>query len=741
MQYYAHSLPDTPPSEWQPLEDHLYAVADKAREFAEGFGFGDWAYLAGLWHDLGKYSLDFQQKVLGSNSEGYRDGHVAEKRGRVDHSSAGAQWADAQETWHVASRFISYAIAGHHAGLPDYESDNNACLIERLKKRIPATAPPIEIASPPYAASPSLPAWNETGKEGYFSFSFAIRMIFSCLVDADCLDTESFCDREKHSIRNGFPSAVELKDALERRLAKFDTAEKTTVNKVRQAVSSACRLGAKMEPGFFSLTVPTGGGKTLASMRFALHHALKYEKRRVIYAIPYTSIIEQTVGVFRDVFGEEVVVEHHSRVEANDAHETTRTRLAVENWEAPVVVTTNVQFFESLFADRTSRCRKLHNIAGSVIILDEAQMLPISLLIPTLAALKELVAHYGCSVVLCTATQPALVAGDHLPRGLQNVREIIPEPRVHFNALKRVRIHAIGRIDWVELTDRLAGHDHVLCIVNSRRDAQEIYAALLHKTERRACFYLTTYLCPKHRDAVFEEIKRRLRDGEPCRIVSTQLIEAGVDIDLPVVFRAVAGIDSILQAAGRCNRHGTPGRLGEVFVFEGERPAPQGLLRQTARIGAEFLGEENDITEFDAITRYFARLYQYQDANLDARDLMKLLEHDGAQSLRFQFREIAERYKLITSEDVPIVIRYDKKAEELIQTLRYAPSPRAIVRLLQPYIVTVPQNVARTLAQRGDVYLVADLIYVLERKDLYEKDGAGFVMREFADMEPAGLTW
>lgn len=735
---FAHSIADGPRSEWQPLEEHLRAVAEYAASFGSTVGLHDWCYLAGLWHDLGKYSPDFQNYILrASTSEDVDNAHIEGGAGRVDHSTAGAKWAASHKHLGIASRLLSYPIVGHHGGLPDFEPPNGTGLRTRLHKDIPRYEAPEEILFPDVLSPPATPSWLNGARRG-FTLSFAVRMVFSCLVDADFLDTERFYNPDSADSRGRLPTVTELVTHLETALRGFDKLPRTTVNRVRDEVSRSAIERAKELPGFFSLTVPTGGGKTLSSVRFALNHARHHGKGRVIYGIPYTSIIEQTAETFRRIFGEESVVEHHSNVEPDPDGETSHSRLAAENWDAPLVVTTNVQLFESLFSNRTSRCRKLHNIANSVIVLDEAQMLPVSLLLPTLAALCELVDHYGCTVLLCSATQPALRAGDHLREGLEEVREIVPDPVSNFERLRRVRFEFLGKVDAGELGARLAEHSQVLCVVNSRREAQETYLALAAVGD---AFYLSTYLCPAHRAQVFEKIRARLRDGRPCRVVSTQLIEAGVDIDFPVVFRAAAGIDSIAQAAGRCNRNGQLNELGAVYLFEGERPAPPGFLRRTAQLGAEILATDVDPLHPDTVARYFKRLYRYEGDGLDARNILTdLIERDEAFSLQFPFEEIAERYKLISSEQVAVVVRFDGTVPRLLSELEFGGAPRRTLRKLQPYTISIPKRIASELQARGDVRVVADVIAVLERKDLYDATAMGFFMKEFADMDQEALV-
>ncbi|TFH41084.1 MAG: CRISPR-associated helicase Cas3', partial [Lysobacterales bacterium] len=538
----AHLLHNDPTGKAQTVEEHLIGVAELARGFCRGFAWSDWAYQAGLWHDLGKYSDEFQQLIRG-------------KRIRVDHSTAGAQHAS--KTLRDPGRLLAYAIAGHHAGLPNGDSNDGSDLTHRLAKEVPAIphCPASLLDARPL--SPLACPLNRPRRA--FSLAFFARMIYSCLVDADFLDTERFMVSETSEQRGRYPQLAEVNEKLTAHLAALSARAEGSVNQHRAAVLQQCLAAAELEPGLFSLTVPTGGGKTLSSLAFALRHALKHGMDRVIYVIPYTSIIEQNATVFRSVVGDDAVLEHHSSFDPQQnedddvSPEAMRARLSTENWDAPLVVTTSVQFFESLFACRSSRCRKLHSILNSVVILDEAQMLPVNLLRPCIEVLRELTLYYRTTVVLCTATQPALSTSPTFRNGLDGVREIIAKPEELYKALKRVSISDIGKLQDAELVERLRGHEQVLCVVNTRGHARKLYELLAGAP---GLYHLSASMCPAHRSIKFAEIRSALAAKKPCRVISTQLVEAGVDIDFPVVYRAMAGIDSIAQAAGRCNREG-----------------------------------------------------------------------------------------------------------------------------------------------------------------------------------------
>ncbi len=431
----------------------------------------------------------------------------------------------------------------------------------------------------------------------------------------------------------------------------------------------------------------------------------------MIYAIPYTSIIEQNANVFRDAVGTDAVLEHHSAFDSDS--EDQWARLATENWDAPLIVTTNVQFFESFFASRSSACRKLHNVARSVIILDEVQTLPVGLLQACLGLLQELASSYGCTIVLCTATQPAIEWREEFPIGIKGVTPIISNPASVFDALQRVAFQQRGRLADENLAREVALHNQVLCIVNTRRHAHDLYH-LVGRADGN--FHLSALMCPAHRACVLSRIRDRLKAGEDCRVVSTQLIEAGVDVDFPVVYRAMAGLDSVAQAAGRCNREGLVAR-GLTVVFEPETAIPAGHLRQSAQAAMEILPDVTDLLSPQSIEKYF-RLFYWQ--RKDEWDRLQVVRRLGAgyASLDFPFRSIAEDFQFIRDGMSPVIIAFDDAARREIDTLRYAPvPPGGIDRRLQRYVVTVPRHVRDTLP----VEVFHERFYVLADPGLYDE--------------------
>ncbi|MGE5560666.1 MAG: CRISPR-associated helicase Cas3' [Chloroflexota bacterium] len=707
VDYYAHSV-GTDKRDWQTLRDHLSEVARLSGDFAAPFGGTTYGRAAGFLHDLGKYSAEFQRRLDGAPL-------------RVDHSTAGAQ--EAQRLYGEAiGTLISYVVAGHHAGLPDYGTvADEASLAARLARGdLPDYHAYGQDQLPfPSRAELALPV-RPLQSQPYFSVQFFARMLYSCLVDADFLDTERALDAGKHAKRSGYPEIETLRDRLELYLdSKFAGAPDTAVNRERAAILRASRERAADEPGLFSLTVPTGGGKTLSSLAFALHHAARHGLRRVIYAIPFTSIIEQNADVFRAALGDEAVVEHHSNFQhpregdEDWNEESARLSLATENWDAPLIVTTNVQFFESLFANRSSRCRKLHNLVRSVIILDEAQMIPTDLLRPCLAALWELVQNYGATVVLCTATQPALKG--LLPPGSQ-VREIAPDPPRLFEVLRRTRVARLGAYDDDTLAARIADERQALCIVNTRAHARDLYSLLRDKCE---AIHLSARMCPRHRAEVLSTVRQALKNDSPCRVVSTQLIEAGVDVDFPVVFRAATGLDSLAQAAGRCNREGLLS-CGQVFLFEPVGRPLRGWFQRTATVAQMVLREGGDPLAPETIERYFVDLYDLEGGGLDKQGILGAIAEDG-RLLHFPFADIGHRFRLIDSDMMPVVVPWDQQAADLVQAAHYAPS-YSLLRKLQPYTVQVYPFEFLALQKSRLVEVKGGIMPVLTDLSCYDKE-------------------
>ena len=718
---YAHSVLGRPYSEWEPLRDHASRVAERAASFAETFGFAEAARAAGLLHDIGKCSAAFQSYIR-------RPEHG---RG-PDHSTAGAREACKSYPGPLG-RMLAFVISGHHAGLAD-----GTDLEDRLGKTLdPYDGWQKEVGTLPGESLVHGGGPRARSPHRGFSEAFLIRMLFSCLVDADFIETEAFyASRENRPVdREGFTALESLNERLQTHMTRKRTeAEPGPLTTIRAEILDHAVGKAELPPGLFTLTVPTGGGKTLTSLSFALEHAVRYGLRRVVYVIPFTSIIEQTAEVFRAALGTERerneadILEHHASFDweaavsrgrqdrgrdgGNGAAPLDRLRRSAENWAAPVIVTTAVQFFESLYADRTSRCRKLHNLARSVIVLDEAQTLPLHLLKPCMAVLDELQRNYGASIVLCTATQPALCEKDGFEAGfkIDDDRELAPEPERLYRVLKRAEVERRSQpVADAEIEARFAEQPQMLCIVNTRTHAQALFRRI---KDLPGAVHLTTLMCPAHRRAVLAEARSRLTRGEPVRIVSTSLIEAGVDIDFPEVWRAAAGIDSIAQAAGRCNREGRLPGFGRVVVFEpvDEKPPPD--LEQAWQAGRAVLRSTLEPLGIEAVEAYFKVLYRQKGAEaLDAARvdgaLYQILnqisdrapqKRESDPKLAFPFKTIAKAFRLIDDGNEPVVVPWraapqDDAAAAILGRIASMDRPLGPdLRRLQQYVVSIPKN-------------------------------------------------
>lgn len=569
-----------------------------------------------------------------------------------------------------------------------------------------------------------------------WKYSFLGRMLYSCLVDADSVDTRNFTSEADRLLveQQKQPSMVELLQRLNQHLLPFEKKEPTGINIQRRLIQQACRRRARQENRqLFALSVPTGGGKTLSSMAFALEHAVEHQLRRIIYVIPFTSIIEQSADVFRKAIGDDAILEHHSNFnlegyeENTDPQKARLLKLSAENWDAPVVVTTSVQFFESLFSNKRSQCRKLHQIAGSVIVIDEAQSLPRGYMMPCLHALQELVDHYNCSVVLCTATQPSW---DKLGFPALEIMDE-PSPQDLMVSFERVKMTPYGSVDEAvsdeTVVEWMLGAQQVLCIVNTRKHAKLLFERFkMHASEVDGLYHLSGRMHPAHRQAVIKKIRERLADsrGLPCRVVSTQLIEAGVDIDFPLVLRAMAGLDSIAQAAGRCNREGKS-ELGDLRVFYPERHGmpSKGWMKETAVEAQHVLRYENNGLSLSAIKNYFNRIHGLCDHTMrkktDDRGIMELLKLKNT-NFEIPYKEIANRFEFIDGQMESIIIPFEfnkkksTRAKRMLEELQHSQNPASVLRKLQAYSVQVYRHELQAMLHadllkfQGGVYYLID---------------------------------
>lgn len=706
---FAHIItPDDlhPEFEGQSLVSHSEGVAQLSSAFSSMFGFEDIGRIMGLLHDKGKEQTEWQKYLQGVT--GFNKDYAHVKSG-PNHSYVGA--VIAQKQYPQIAPLIAQPIAGHHRGLYDY-----CDYIEETKQEIPQDVN-IEEAIP-Y----QLPQLSHSKP---FDLHHLVRMLFSCLVDADSLDTEAFMNPEQAQLRGSHTSMQDLLTKLEEYLRGLKAvAPDTEVNRIRNYVQEQCIKESTGKGGFYSLTVPTGGGKTLASVLWALHHAVKNNLQRIIIAIPYTSIIVQTASTLKGIFGEENVLEHHSNVnpkEDDDKELLERLHLATENWDYPIIVTTNVQLFESLFSNKRSDCRKLHNIAKSVIILDEVQTLPMGFYKPIVHTLDTLHRIFGASVLLTTASQPILngriECSDYRESfdALQDIHEIIPAGAQLHDKLRRVKLDFIAAsMSYDDIAAELSHYDKVLCIVNTRKDAKEIYERL---PKEGTCLHLSRMMCPAHVSATITTIKNILKNDEtrPVRVIATQLIEAGVDIDFPVVFRQEAGLDSILQAAGRCNREGKS-EICTTFVFSlaKEHTLPPGFITQSnnARLS---IGTNHDWFSPEAMKSYFHQLHSRVDT-FDKQQMEALLYKTNC-----EFEEAAKLFHLIDDNTISVIINWKSSMTLYQQLLSQGPSYSLLKELAQ-YSVSMRKRDFDKLNDIGVVEEPYQNIYAITNPQFYHSE-------------------
>ena len=720
---YAHTPNDA--GDWHALDCHLREVADLAADHASVFGSAEAAWWAGILHDAGKASEEFQRYLRQCAAEPNR------KHQTTDHKGAG--FLRALEVL----KELAIPIQGHHGGLLDLErmavKAKEHQRAERVLQKSLARFDALELDLDG-RAHPSVPDFAARDKH---ALEFWLRMLFSALVDADHFDTERHWHPQMAAQRGSPAEMSALWEQFRRNQQAFvaqlsPEQQATAVNRVRAEVYDACLAAAARPPGFFRLTVPTGGGKTRSGLAFALKHAELHGLRRVIVAVPYLTITDQTARIVRSIFPEDrVLLEHHSAAGGGDDDEEGAQdeqalwrRLTAQDWDAPIIVTTMVQLFESLLARKTGVCRKLHRIAGSVIVLDEAQTLPLTLREPIYDVLRELVAQYGVTVVLCTATQPAL---DWLPAGVAPI-EIVPEPARHFRALQRVEYSwpepGADPWRWEDAADAMRSSPQALAIVNTVADAAALFGALGADDGH---FHLSSRMCGAHRRDVVDVVRARLAAGLPCRLVSTQVVEAGVDLDFPLLLRAIGPLDRIVQAAGRCNREGKLPNKGQVVIFdpaEGSMPpGPYRIGKEETELFREMEGSAFDLNDPAVFDRYFRRLGRVVLG--DAPSIQRERE-------RRNFETVAEKFRLIDDADqVSVLVRYRgldwdpldggtarvdgllAEIETAIAT-RNSPWLRGLLRRAQPFLVDVRRWTLAEFERNHDVRQLTDDLWLWE---------------------------
>lgn len=722
------------------LEDHLQSVANLTSKYLPD-NLKKMGYVAGIWHDLGKYRPNFQgyiSVVSGYDTTQYYD--PANK----SHSSAGMflakelLYSSYKDMASVSA--IQYVIGCHHTGLLDGISSEGSSIHSRLtnpKYQLEYTEvkgrynPAFNITLDP---SEKILPFTLTKDYTALSYSMAVRMMFSAMVDADFTDTALFMNkyRKKHT-EYPFKTISELNDDIAKYMdVKTKDSIPSPINTIRASVLKDC-MDASIKPeNVFTLSVPTGGGKTLSSMAFALNYAKTFNKDRIIVSIPFTSIIEQNAKVYKDIFGEGNVLEHHSNIDVDDQHMfNPHLKLAAENWNAPIIVTTNVQLFESLFANRTSKCRKVHNIQNSVIILDEAQTIPMELLEPTLAYLRILVEEYNVTIVFCTATQPEIKSGRKLSgktySGFDTPYEIIKDVDSLYASLNRVKIHLPSKeLDtWEDIADRISSHKFALAVFSTRSDAQNVYDMVCLKTDIDV-IHLSATMCPSHRTNKLNEVRYNLANGIPVILISTQVVEAGVDLDFPVVYRAIAGLDSIAQAAGRCNREGKM-EYGEVFLLNTESKLHPSMKKPISLTRGVFRDKWFDIDNPIGpknIAMFFGR--RVLEESMDTHGIMNYLSavpNKAAGIIDVKFQSAANAYKIIKEEDNnTIIVIYDNEEELSKLDLTSEESiEHWMIYALQKYSVVCRDKVVNRLLMSGSIVEVPGLhkTYVMVDKHAY----------------------
>ena len=699
---------------FQSNEDHLNGVAKLAESFASEFSMGSWGRVLGLLHDKGKEQKTFQEYIM--KNSGFRPELTVS--GEHNHAFVGGLLAKSIYG-NGSESLLCNQIMSHHSGLHDY------CHIqETLKKDIPLDVnrcvEKIQLNRPPVTLSPIKGCKGMTPDANHLS-----RMLFSCLVDADYLDTELFMDVESARKRI---NDIKLESLLPLLEVYIDNLQKCSaiseVNTIRRQVQERCVSMSDVEKGFYSLTVPTGGGKTLSSLVWALRHAVRNGMKRIIIAIPYTSIIVQTASILKQIFGEEAVLEHHSNFDPQSLKSKDmrhKAKLATENWDYPIVVTTNVQLFESMFSNKPSDCRKLHNIANSVIILDEVQTLPTDFLQPIVDAFKSYQRMFGISVLFTTASQPVLsglIEGCHPKaafQGIDHITEIIPKEYALHDKLRRVCIEIDDTgSTYDEIAERLSRHDRVLCIVNTRNDAREIYERL---PKEGLTIHLSRMMCPRHVAKAIQQIKQALSENSETviRVVATQLIEAGVDIDFPVVYRQEAGLDSILQAAGRCNREGKLD-MATTYVFS---IAKEHILHGSIKDANNARLNMTNVDDWfapEAMTEYFRQLYCRKET-FDQKDIKTLLYKPAEMC----FEEASKVFRLIEEVGKTVVVNMGDSMD-LIERIKSDGISYSLMKQLSQYCVNIHDRDFQKLKSYGAVEEVIEGIHVVNDRAQYDEN-------------------
>ncbi|MCD7741298.1 MAG: CRISPR-associated helicase Cas3' [Ruminococcus sp.] len=723
MKYIAHKIDEKE----QTVKDHLEETAELAKNNALE-PFKDLAYECGLLHDIGKYTQSFQCRIRGDNK-------------KCEHAICGAQWIN--DNWSDPfNALMEYCIAGHHTGLPDGGKKTDTADSPSLSGRMKRISE--DFSEFENEITPEIPNTKEifsylskqkNSEDLVEIYAFMTKYVFSCLTDADYLNTERFYNENaKRGMSGDFKKA---REKLQEKLKSFKS--DTKVNKARNDLLNQAIENSEDLVDINILNMPTGSGKTLCSLKIALDYAVNRNKKRIIYVIPYTSIIEQTADEFRKIFGNAMpILEHHSNFdydkklgknsdnisgEIDEENELTEEKLrrTCENWDAPFIVTTSVQFFQSLYHYKGSRLRKLHNMADSLIVFDEIHLLPIDLLQPCLRGIGFITKYLNSEAIFLSATMPnySNLFKAYLPDC--KTKELILD-KSEFDSFSNCKYINLGKCSLEKVVIKSCDYTSSLIIVNSRKSARDVYKLLDGKK-----YHLTTYMTPSHRSSVIANIKQALKNNEKITVVSTSLVEAGVDLDFEAVFRELAGLDSILQSGGRCNREGLRDS-GDVFIFETEENSPK-EIGVRANIVRNMLSEYNDISTQEAVEDYYERLFGFKKKKINSCSIASF-EGKVTRPEQIPFRKFAESFEFIKDDTIAVVIDNCEETHELLKSLEYG--SMSAKRSLQRYSVALRTGKSNGYDNEFEIMLKSGLIapqedlFVLTNNDYY-KDDIGLV--------------
>lgn len=732
MIYLAHKTSD---GKEQTVWQHLNGVSKLAEEFSIPL-LRPFAKVAGEMHDIGKYAMRFQKRLNGDNV-------------KYEHAVCGAiEYLKSADKNDVFAPLIEYCIAGHHTGLPDgakgADTKEDPTLSGRLLReenykgdcdyriyKDELAVQPLNNHDWGYAFA-ELCSIKDPCKLIEL-YAFFTKYVFSCLTDADFIDTEAFCNPEaKRGLTGDFNAALEI---LINKLSSFKA--DTDVRAARARLQQQAVENSNNDENIYILNMPTGSGKTLCSLEIALKKAVGSNKKRIIYVIPYTSIIEQTASEFQNMFGEVLpVLQHHSNYnyeqECEDKSTADKLKRSCENWDAPLIVTTSVQFFQSFYHYKGSGLRKLHNLADSVIVFDEIHLIPTELIQPCLKAVGHITKYLNSQAVFLSATMPdySELFENYLPD--VRVRNLL-EDKSDFKVFKKCNYKNLGKIDYESVVSKAEEYQSSLIIVNSRKAARNVYELVSGKK-----YHLSTFMTPAHRTKIISEIHNCLEKGEKITVVSTSLVEAGVDFDFETVFRQLAGLDNILQSGGRCNREGKR-KSGDVYIFETDDKINDDLKART-NITRDILSNYHDILSEEAVEDYYSRIFSFNKNDIDSNSIAKFNistkkfeDHIVNQKpMTIPFKSYAESFEYIKADTIGIVIDNGKinECHDLIDRLKSGDN--SIKRALQKYTVSVYLYEFENILKTGIIDDFGTGVYVLTNTDYY-KDDTGLIVESQGD--------